>query len=151
LQEEVYVDVDRFMNAHEKAQEAADRSWGKEVYRDKPRFFLIAGLQPRSVYMFKVCAANLAGEGQFTEKVCVRTLAEGAAEVTPWVMAVDQKTHQAFYMHPRTQAVTWTLPPGVLIDQAESAKCVECCGLCADVCVCNVPLMLAVFGPGLYL
>lgn len=120
--EEVYVDVDKYQNASELAAEAADRKWGTEVYRDKPRFFLMAGLKPSTVYMFKVCAVNLAGEGEFTHKVCVRTLVEGATDVTPWVMAIDQKTHQAFYMHPRTQAVTWTLPPGVLIDQPESFK-----------------------------
>ena len=82
----------------------------------------MAGLKASSVCMFKVSATNLAGESVFTDKICVRTLAEGATDVTPWVMAIDQKTHQVFYMHPRTQAVTWTLPAGVLIDEAESSK-----------------------------
>ncbi len=122
--DEVYVNVDKHATADQlrKEAEAGGHSWGTEVYRDRPKNFLIAGLKPCTVYMFRVSAVNLAGSSVFTDKVCVRTLAEGSTEVTPWVMAVDTKTHNMFYMHPRTQAVTWTLPEGVLIDQAESFK-----------------------------
>jgi hypothetical protein len=120
--EAVYVDVDKYTSAADLQLEMADKSWGEEIYRGKIKFFLVTGLSFNTVYMFRVCAINLAGEGICSQKVSIRTLPEGSEDITPWVEAIDNASHKVYFVHLKSTSVSWKLPTGVLIDKAESFK-----------------------------
>lgn len=99
--------------------------WGgefKEVYRGRERLFLATNLAPNIIHVFEVVALNKVGPGPASERLAVRTLQNGAAEMTPWVEALDETTGKLFYRHPRTNATAWILPKGALVDEAGSLK-----------------------------
>jgi len=101
------------------------KKWGgffEEVYRAKGRVCLSTGLTPNLVHIFEVYAVNKAGLGACGERVAVRTLHPGAADMTPWVEEVDERTNSIYYLHPKSKQVAWTLPKGSLLDKSESFR-----------------------------
>ena len=92
------------------------------VFRGRERCFQTTDLACNTVHIFEVQAANKAGSGEYGERLAVRTLPHGAAPMTPWVEAVDDKTHKLYYTHPKSNAVAWTLPKGALVDSVASFR-----------------------------
>lgn len=92
------------------------------VFRGRERCFQTTDLACNTVHIFEVQAANKAGSGEYSERLAVRTLPHGAAPMTPWVEAVDDKTHKLYYTHPKSNAVAWTLPKGALVDNVASFR-----------------------------
>jgi hypothetical protein len=89
-----------------------------EVYRGREKVFVPTGLTPNTVYIFEVRANNRAGEGNCSDKYAVRTLAEGAAAMTPWLETIDDNSEKICYLHMKSKAIAWTLPKGAIVDNA---------------------------------
>ena len=101
------------------------KAWGGEfqdIYRGKDRLFLATGLTSNLVHIFEVKAGNKMGFGIADDKLAIRTLPPGAANLTPWVEAIDEKTGKIFYCHTKTNETAWTIPTGVILDEAGSLK-----------------------------
>jgi len=101
------------------------KAWGGEfqdIYRGKDRLFLATGLTSNLVHIFEVKAGNKMGLGTADDKLAIRTLPHGAANMTPWVEAIDDKTGKLFYCHTKTNETAWTIPKGVILDEAGSLK-----------------------------
>lgn len=92
------------------------------VFKGRERCFLTVGLKENTVHIFEVQAGNKSGVGEFSQRLAVRTLPPGAAPMTPWTEAIDEKTDKLYYCHPKTKAVAWTLPKGALVDDASSFR-----------------------------
>jgi len=88
----------------------------KVVYEGRDRLFLCTELAANTVYIFEVVALNKAGEGAASAKYAVRTLAEGAAAMTPWVETIDDQSGKLCFVHIRSNAFAWVLPKGALVD-----------------------------------
>jgi hypothetical protein len=71
----------------------------------------------------QVRAVNKAGEGPSGEKLAIRTLAKGAADMTPWAETVDDASGKIIYVHARSGAVASNLPKGALVDPIASFRC----------------------------
>ena len=92
------------------------------VFRGRERCFQTTNLACNTVHIFEVQAGNKAGTGAFSERLAVRTLPHGAAPMTPWIEAIDEKTEKLYYCHPKSNAVAWTLPKGALVDDVASFR-----------------------------
>jgi hypothetical protein len=93
-----------------------------EVYRGKDRLFVATDLQPNVVHVVEIYGVNKAGMGACSERVAVRTLKPGSADMTPWIEQVDASTHKLFYVHLKSRATAATLPTGGLLDRVQSFK-----------------------------
>lgn len=92
------------------------------VFRGRERCYLTVSLKENTVHIFEVQAGNKAGRGEFSERLAVRTLPPGAAPMTPWTEAIDEKSGHIYYTHPKTNAVAWMLPKGALVDEVASFR-----------------------------
>ena len=101
------------------------KAWGGEfqdIYRGKDRLFLATNLASNLVHIFEVKAGNKMGFGNADDKLAIRTLPPGAANLTPWVEAIDEKSGKLFYCHSKSNETAWTIPKGVILDEAGSLK-----------------------------
>ena len=93
-----------------------------EVYRGRERLFVATALQPNIVHVVEIYGVNKAGMGACSERVAVRTLKPGCADMTPWIEQVDASTDKLFYVHLKSRATAATLPVGGLLDRVKSFK-----------------------------
>ena len=93
-----------------------------EVYAGRDRVLLHTQLPPNVVHIFEVRARNRLGLGESSQRLAVRTLPQGAADMTPWAEAVDDRSGKLFYRHPRSNETSWVMPKGALLDEAASLR-----------------------------
>jgi hypothetical protein len=101
------------------------KPWGgdfKVVNRSKDRVYLATGLQSNLIHVFEIRAINKAGESPTGLRYAIRTLATGAAAMTPWREVIDDRTGKMYFSHAKTGSVSWTLPQGALVDEVESFR-----------------------------
>ena len=103
------------------------KPWGGEfkiMHQGKDRVYLCTELQSNTIHVFEVKAINKAGISVVGERQAIRTLAEGAPEMSTWREVIDDRTEKLYYSHTKTGAVSWTLPKGALVDDMESFRLV---------------------------
>ncbi len=70
--------------------------------------------------MFEVLAQNRIGFNEKGSRIALRTMQDGAPDITPWEQNVDPASDSLFYFHPKSNSSSWTLPQGGLLDTKKS-------------------------------